>query len=144
MTEVSIRGPVPVLFTNDMQEAIAYYRDSLGFTLANAMPDEEPTWCFLRRGDVAIMFLEAHDHTHDEDEGHEHHHDHDGDHHQYPRGPAVSSMYFYPDNVDALWNELKDKVTVEIPLEDMDYGMREFTIRDPNGYALNFGVPLDA
>ncbi len=141
MTELSIRGPVPVLFANDMQKAIEYYCGTLGFTLASAMPENEPTWCFLRRDNAAIMFLKAHDHAHDEDE---HHHDHDGDHHQHPRGPAVSSLYFYPNDADALWNQLKDRVEVEVPLEDMDYGMREFTIRDPNGYALNFGAPLDA
>lgn len=53
------------------------------------------------------------------------------------------SLYFYPDDVDALWEKMKDKATVVSPLENMDYGMREFTIRDPNGYALNFGKPID-
>ena len=135
MTEVTIRGPVPVLFTNDMQQAIAYYRDTLGFTLAAAMPDDDPSWCFLRRDKAAIMLLGSHEH--DDDEGHE-------DDHEHPAAPGVNSLYFYPDNVDALWNQLKDKVEVEVPLEDMDYGMREFTIRDPNGYALNFGSSTGA
>ena len=138
MTEVTIRGPVPTIHTNDMQQAIAYYCDTLGFNLASAMPDDNPTWCFLRRNNAAIMLLGAHDHNHDES----HEHD-DGDHHEHPHAPTLNSPYFYPDNVDALWNELKDEVEVEIPLEDMDYGMREFTIRDPNGYALNFGAPID-
>ena len=129
MTEVTIRGPVPVLFTNDMQQAIAYYCGTLGFTLASAMPDDDPTWCFLRRDKAAIMLLGSDDHDHDD--GHEH-----------PTAPAVSSLYFYPTDVDALWNRLKDEVEVEVPLQDMDYGMREFTIRDPNGYALNFGAPI--
>ena len=138
MTEATIRGPVPVLFANDMQQAISYYCDTLGFTLASAMPDDEPTWCFLRRDNAAIMLLGSHDHAHDE--GHDHD---DGDHHEHPHAPALNSVYFYPDNVDALWNELKDEVKVEFPLEDMDYGMREFTIRDPNDYALNFGAPIE-
>ena len=131
MTEVTIRGPVPVLFTNDMQQAIAYYCGTLGFTLASAMPDDDPTWCFLRRDKAAIMLLGSDDHDHDE--GHEHEH---------PAAPAVNSLYLYPCDVDALWNRLKDKVEVEVALQDMDYGMREFTIRDPNGYALNFGAPI--
>ena len=135
MTEVTFRGPVPVLFTNDMRQAIAYYRDTLGFTLVSAMPDDDPYWCFLRRDKAAIMLLGSHEH--DDGEGHE-------DNHEHPAAPAVSSLYFYPDNVDALWNQLKDKVEVEVPLQDMDYGMREFTIRDPNGYALNFGAQIGA
>ena len=135
MTEVTIRGPVPVLFTNDMQQAIAYYRDTLGFTLASAMPDDNPTWCFLRRDKAAIMLLGSDDHDHDQGDEHD-------DGHEHPAAPAVSSLYLYPSDVDALWNRLKDKVEVEVALQDMDYGMREFTIRDPNGYALNFGAPI--
>ncbi len=131
MTEVTIRGPVPVLFTNDMQQAIAYYCGTLGFTLASAMPDDDPTWCFLRRDKAAIMLLGSDNHEHD-----------DGHEHEHSAAPAVSSLYFYPENVDALWNQLKDEVEVEVRLQDMDYGMREFTIRDPNGYALNFGAPI--
>ena len=141
MTEVTIRGPVPVLFTNDMQQAIAYYCGTLGFTLASAMPDDDPSWCFLRRDKAAIMLLGSDDHDHDE--VHEDDHD-DGHDHEHPVAPAVSSLYLYPNNVDALWNQLKDKAEVEVPLQDMDYRMREFTIRDPNGYALNFGTPIDA
>ena len=135
MTEVTIRGPVPVLFTNDMQQAIAYYCGTLGFTLASAMPDDDPTWCFLRRDKAAIMLLGSDDHDHDEDREHD-------DGHEHPAAPAVSSLYLYPSDVDALWNRLKDKVEVEVALQDMDYGMREFTIRDPNGYVLNFGAPI--
>lgn len=135
MTEVTIRGPVPVLYTNDMRRAIAYYCDTLGFTLASAMPEDDPSWCFLRRDKAAIMLLGSHEH--DDDEGHE-------DDHEHPAAPAVSSLYFYPNDVDSLWNRLKDKVEVEVPLQDMDYGMREFTIRDPSGIALNFGTPNDA
>ena len=136
MTEASIRGPVLVLITEDITRAIDYYRKTLGFELAGAMPEDEPTWCLLKRDNVRIMFLGPHDH------GDEEGHDHDDADHDHEHAPAVSSLYFYPDNVDALWDQLKDKVEVEHPLEDMDYGMREFTIRDPNGYALNFGAPI--
>ena len=139
MSEANIRGPVLILMTEDISRAIDYYRDTLGFRLANAMPEEEPTWCLLKRDDTGIMLLGSHEHG-DEEDGH----DHDDEGQDHAHAPAVSSLYFYPDNVDALWNQLKDKVNVEIPLENKDYGMREFTIRDPNGYALNFGAPLGA
>ena len=139
MTEITIRGPVPVLFTNDMKQAITYYCGTLGFTLAGAMPDDDPSWCFLRRDKAAIMLLGSHDH--DDNESHEDNHD---DGHEHPHAPAVSSLYFYPNDVDALWNRLRDKVEIEVPLQDMDYGMREFTVRDPSGIALNFGTPIDA
>ena len=137
MPETGMRGPVLILATEDISRAIDYYRDTLGFELANAMPEDEPTWCLLKRDDVRIMFLGPHEHGDEEDDGHDHDEDHDHEH-----APGVSSLYFYPDNVDNLWDQLKDKVKVEVPLQDTDYGMRDFTIRDPNGYALNFGAPI--
>ncbi len=35
--------------------------------------------------------------------------------------------------------QLKDKAAIVYPLEDFDYGMREFAIRDNNGYILQVG-----
>ena len=138
MSEASIRGPVLVLITEDITRAIDYYRNTLGFELANAMPEDDPTWCLLKRDDVRIMFLGPHEHG-DEEEGHDH-----GEEQEHEHGRGISSLYFYPDDIDAFWEELKGKVEIEHPLEDMDYGMREFTICDPNGYALNFGAPIGA
>lgn len=137
MSKAHIRGPVLVLMTEDISRAIDYYRDTLGFELAGAMPEDEPTWCLMKRDDVRIMFLGPHEHG-DEEDGHDH-----GEEQDHEHEPGVSSLYFYPDDIDALWEELKGRVEIEHPLEDMDYGMREFTIRDPNGYALNFGTPID-
>lgn len=133
MSKAYIRGPVLALTTEDIQRVISYYCDTLGYRLVNAMPEDEPTWCLLKRDKTGIMFLGSHEHDDEED------HEHDEGDHGHQHAPAISSLYFYPDDIDALWDELKDKVEIEHPLEDMDYGMREFAIRDPNGYALNFG-----
>lgn len=45
---------------------------------------------------------------------------------------------FSVDDVDALWERLKDKVTVVEPIETMPYGNRKFTIADPDGNELGF------
>ena len=37
---------------------------------------------------------------------------------------------------------MKDKAEVVYPIEDFDYGMREFAIRDNNGYLLQFGQEI--
>ena len=56
------------------------------------------------------------------------------------RGSSMTGvLYFNPVNVRALWERLKGRVKVEWPLEQMDYGMLEFAIRDCNGYILSFG-----
>jgi uncharacterized glyoxalase superfamily protein PhnB len=51
----------------------------------------------------------------------------------------TGSLYFKSEAVDEIWQCLKDKAQVEYPLENFEYGMREFAIRDCNGYLLQFG-----
>ena len=41
--------------------------------------------------------------------------------------------------MNAWWELLKDKAEVVYPIEDFEYGMREFAIKDCNGYMLQFG-----
>ena len=36
----------------------------------------------------------------------------------------TGTLYFNPANVDEAWNQLKDKVIIEYPIENFDYGMR--------------------
>ena len=43
-----------------------------------------------------------------------------------------------PEDVDKLWEELKDKVTVIEPLFDTPWGTRKFTIADPDGNEIGF------
>ena len=51
----------------------------------------------------------------------------------------TGSLYLYVDQVDEIWNELKDKTEVFYTTEDFDHSMREFAIHDCNGYMLQFG-----
>jgi uncharacterized glyoxalase superfamily protein PhnB len=43
------------------------------------------------------------------------------------------------DQVDPLFASLRDQVEIVAELDDTDYGMREFIIRDPNGFWITFG-----
>ncbi len=51
----------------------------------------------------------------------------------------TGSLYFNTNDVEAWWERLRARATVEYPLETFDYGMREFAIRDDCGYLLQFG-----
>lgn len=55
----------------------------------------------------------------------------------------TGSIYINPENVDEVWEHLKDKVAIEYPIENFDYGMREFAIRDCNGYLVQFGQEIE-
>jgi catechol 2,3-dioxygenase-like lactoylglutathione lyase family enzyme len=107
-----------MLQTSDMDRTVAWYGDVLGFRCVRRAGDG---WCHLEQGSVSLMFMRN---------------DHVGPPH------ATATQYIHVDDVDALWEALKDRVTAEWGPEDMSYGMREFAIRDPDGYLLSFGEPL--
>ena len=46
-------------------------------------------------------------------------------------------------NVDEYWNRIAGKgIKVFQPIEDRYYGLRDFTILDPDGFGLRFGTTL--
>lgn len=59
-----------------------------------------------------------------------------------PQAPVCSgTFYIFPESVQRLAEELCGKVEFAWGPEVMPYGMREFGIRDPNGYYLAFTEP---
>ena len=115
-----------MLETRDLRRTIDYYTGTLGFALDATWPFEgEPTWCRLVAGDVVLMFM-----TPDEERA--------------EVSPEITGqLYCYPPDVDALWEALRGKVEVVSPLADWDHGMREFQVRDCNGYVLRFGQEIE-
>jgi uncharacterized glyoxalase superfamily protein PhnB len=51
-------------------------------------------------------------------------------------------LYILTENVDDLYRRLKDRVQVAEGLDDAFYGMREFIIRDINGFWVTFGQSI--
>ena len=118
---------VPSLLVDDMRRTIEFYVEKLGFTQTGYYPIEsDPEWTELRRDDVAIHFYTDAPHAT-----------------RYSPG-CSGTLYFYPDDVAALAEEWRNKVPFVWGPEVMDYGMREFGIRDPNGYYLAFSEPATA
>ena len=52
------------------------------------------------------------------------------------------SFYFTLENVNELWEELKNKCTIAYPIENFEWETREFAIFDNNGYMLQFGQDI--
>jgi uncharacterized glyoxalase superfamily protein PhnB len=115
----------PMLETENLKQTIDFYNRILGFTCQACFPDfEEPGWAALEKDGLELMFTLRNEHSIIE------------------KPTMTGSLYFNPEDVDEVWNELKDKVTIEYPIENFDYGMREFAIRDCNGYLLQFGQQI--
>jgi uncharacterized glyoxalase superfamily protein PhnB len=105
-----------------MDESIRFYTDMLGFSCANRTNG----WATLHCGLAEIMLSLPHEHL------------------LFEKPGFTGSFYFQAEDVDSLWEKLRDKVVVVYPPENFDYGMREFAIRDNNGYILQFGKEITA
>ena len=54
------------------------------------------------------------------------------------RGGGVWDVYIRMRGVKELYNEVKDKLEIKMPLRKQPYGDWEFEVKDPNGYILVF------
>ena len=106
-----------MLRTTDLKGTIEFYTTVLGFECEGSSDE----WASVRRDNVAIMFALP------------------SEHEPFDGPFFTGSLYINPDDVDALWERVKDKARVCYPIDDFDYGMREFAIYDNNGYLLQFG-----
>jgi uncharacterized glyoxalase superfamily protein PhnB len=112
-----LRSLTPMLQSSDLQRTIDWYDAVLGFRCIG----REDGWCRLERDGVTLMFMRN---------------AHLGAPH------ATATQYITVDDLDALWSTIKNQVTSEWGPEDMPYGMREFAIKDPDGYLPSFGEEL--
>jgi uncharacterized glyoxalase superfamily protein PhnB len=113
---------VPVLYTEDIKATLQFYTTHSDFVCA--VYDENIGWASISNGDVELMLLKPNAHI------------------NFTKPVFTGSFYLKVQHVDDLWNNLKDKVQVCYPLENFDYGMREFAIYDNNGYILQFGCEV--
>ena len=118
---MKISSVVPMIWTNQVQETVKFYRDRLGFQCAN--PTEG--WCCLEHDGVEFMVAAPNEHE------------------PFAGPEFTGTFYFRVNGVDELWAKVKDDAEVVYPIESFDYGMREFCIRDNNGYRLQFGEEID-
>lgn len=119
MSLLSIR---PMIYTRQLRETVDFYVTRLGFTCGEYR--EDWGWASFHRDHIEIMAAVPNAHT------------------PFDKPLFTGSFYIGTDRVDALWEELKDKADICYPLENFEYGMREFALYDNNGYLLQFGQQL--
>ena len=112
----------PMLRTWYLLASIAFNVDILCFACTHA--SDEPAWATLQRDGIELMLSGPNAH--------------EGD----TKPAFTGSLYFRIDDAAELWAQVKDSARVCYPIEDFDYGMREFAIYDNNGYLLQFGQAL--
>lgn len=108
----------PLLLVPDVTATAAFYRTVLGFTVDGdaGSPDYTVVW----RDNAAVHLAR-------------------GD-----RAPSGVRVFFWVKDVDALHAEVtRHAAAIAVPLGTRPYGIRDFSIRDPNGVELVFGQDWD-
>jgi catechol 2,3-dioxygenase-like lactoylglutathione lyase family enzyme len=108
------------VFVRSLARAIDFYR-ALGFQLVS------------RKDGFATVAGEEHELFLDE-----------RPHHVPPPTPLANVRVMVPD-VDAWWQRAVGMgARVVTPIADRDYGLRDFTIADPDGFGVRFGTRIEA
>ena len=114
---------VPFLPVKDLEETVRYYKDELGFT------DEwfwgnPPTDAGCHRDELSLLFNQ-----------------------NLALAERIEGfeLMMFVDDVDGIYAEFKDNPAIEItsPIKNEPWGIREFTIRDINGYFLRISCSLE-
>jgi catechol 2,3-dioxygenase-like lactoylglutathione lyase family enzyme len=107
----------PFLSTHDLPATVAFYTDVLGFRVAALHPPEQATFCILDCGPCSLTF----------------------DASLWPEPCKLTGqLHFDVDGVMELFERVRDHAEILWGPEVYGYGRREFSCRDPNGYALVF------
>jgi uncharacterized glyoxalase superfamily protein PhnB len=123
---------VPLLQVFDMQTSLTFYRDVLGFEIVQQT--DHDYWAMLRLGEATLMLNTAYEDN------------------QRPPEPDPQrvlahqdvSLYFDFDDLDGLYSHLKKNGCDVTPPADTTYGLRQLSVRDPDGYELCFTAALSA
>lgn len=116
----------PNIFVKDTPKTIAFYKQ-LGFEVTMSVPEtgNEFVWVMMVCGKVTFMFQTYDSLANDLPE--------------ISRNDGASLLlYINITDIKALFNKIKDKVTVLKGLETTFYGATEFSILDNNNYVLTF------
>ena len=115
---------VPMINVPDVAVTAQWY-ESIGFTIESVfmeVDEKAPNWALLRLGDSTVMLNAG------------------GKSSDAPR--REFDLYIHVDNVETVCQRLKEKADLVEDLHDTFYGMREFIIRDCNGFWITFGQPI--
>ena len=121
----------PILWTKNIQETVSFYETVLGFKGRSNFPD----FVSLTKENVEIMFIVPRDEPDDCK-------DPDTKKEFFPNPVLTGSFFIVTEEVDKLWESVKNKAVVKTGIADREYYMRDFSILDNNGYELVFGQDI--
>jgi uncharacterized glyoxalase superfamily protein PhnB len=114
---------MPVLAVSNIAQSMAFYQDTLGFSVGVSLPGEDgtPFFVIVKKSETAQIGLQS-DPTLGE------------------RGKGVIFMVYVPEETDmqAYYREVQDKeAPITEPLREEYWGDQLFSVTDPDGYYIS-------
>lgn len=126
-TAVRFTAVTPNLVVRDVAASTAFYRDVLGFTIHETVPETPPhLFVWLTRGEVTVFLNDPVAAAHDNPLF------------TTPNYGGTATLFFAIEGVDAFHDQVAPRAKVVMALRTQPYGMREFSILDPDGHVLTF------
>ncbi len=124
-------GPIsPFFIVADLGRSLEVYTDQLGFDVRYRLPEDEPFFAMVGRGEAQILLK----HVADDVVPIPNVSRHDG---------ARWDAFVHVEDPDALAAEFQQRgAEFRESLEDHDDGLRGFAVADADGYVLFFGQPV--
>ena len=130
---MALKNLIPMLNVSDIDASLGFSRDALGFeVVSDPAAVKEWRWATIRSGRTELMLSQT-----ESGPGLER----SPDPHADTRWPTI--FYFYPEDVASLYAQVVAAGYQPTPLIDTIYGMREFSLLDPDGHMLSFGEDAD-
>jgi catechol 2,3-dioxygenase-like lactoylglutathione lyase family enzyme/GNAT superfamily N-acetyltransferase len=106
---------VPILYSSDVTRSLTYYTEILGFE-SKWEWDNPPTFGGVSKDSVEIFFC------------------------KYGQGSPGTWISVFMDDVDTFYEEVKARdAKIVAPPQDMEWGIREMLVEDPDGHMIRFG-----
>jgi lactoylglutathione lyase len=122
---ITFKSLTPNLVVRDLAESLVFYRDVLGFTVKQTVPEAAPfVFVWVERGPVQVFLndYKAVEIALAESE----------------RNVGGSGVYIMVEGLDTLHDAVAKKVELAMPLTTQFYGMQEFAVTDPDGHVVTF------
>jgi catechol 2,3-dioxygenase-like lactoylglutathione lyase family enzyme len=130
---LTIGGLCPLLQVFDMPRSLAFYRDVLGFTVMSPVPDSlECDWVLLELNGSELMLNTAYE---------------SGERPaalppERQRAHADVALFFDCPDLEAAAAHLRDQGVAATGPATRDYGMRQVSFTDPDGYEICLQHPI--
>lgn len=120
---MNLRSVRPLLWTDNLEESIRFYTSVLGFEVTAR--NDDWGWANLAKDQVELMLSKPNANS------------------NFEKSIFTGSFYFNTEDVNKLWEEIKNKARICYDIETFEWQMREFAIYDNNGYILQFGQDVN-